>query len=413
MSEAAPPVMGQEARQRAAQRAALRAGLRGGANAFAVVTAVGVAIGMIEYAVSGGAYRLWTWVKVGFLYVASFCTVSLHADVTGLDGATGELRYRFPLLAGTALALWLLARAGRAVVRRRVSAGATVAGLAGAVVSFALPVFLISLPATLRFPGVVHVDVHAVRWQAALYPVVIACAGVAAGAFLESRARIRPGIVAAVEGGWRAFAMALWFAFVGFLLLAAVKPASTGAYAREMRDEGRLGMLTVTHHALMLPAQSMWVLAPSMGGVTEASIGPDDTSSVTIRRAVLGRGAVAFGPARADPIVLGGGFYLFLLVPLVASVLGGRHAGRGASNTRGRVALGAGVGVVFAAMVGAGAWASGASVPIPAIGWGLVSIGVGMPSTVVVALVWGVGGGSLGVMTSRIGAQDPVDPAAG
>ena len=47
--------------------AAARAALRG-LVAFAVLAGVGIAIGLAEYAASGGRYRLWTWIKVGFLY---------------------------------------------------------------------------------------------------------------------------------------------------------------------------------------------------------------------------------------------------------------------------------------------------------------------------------------------------------
>jgi Family of unknown function (DUF6350) len=392
---------------------AIRAGLLGGFLAFAAATCLGVAIGLSEFAASGGAYRLWTWVKVGFLYVVSFATASLRATVVAPgEAGTGvpqEIRLRFSLLLGTVLILWLLSLAGRRVARSGSRPAAVVAGAVAGVVGFSVPVFAIALPATLRFPGALRVEVSPVLWQAALYPVLIAGIGLAAGVGLERRDRIPRAVEAAVRGGWRMLVSSLVLAFLGFLSVAALKEGATGAYAREMQAEGRVGALSVTHHLLLLPDQSVWILAPSMGGSTHVSFGGAARTVVSIDRVELGSVPryVMKGRLAEPSVPLGGGFYLFLLVPAVATVLGGRAAGAASSRWPGRSARGAAAGVVFAALVAAAAWASAITVPIPAAGWTPVSVQVAMPSTVALALTWGVVGGALGGLSSALGARTP------
>jgi len=387
---------------------AIRGGLLGGLRVFALATAIGVAIAMVEFAASGGAYRLWTWVKVGFLYVVSFCTAALRVTVLA-PRANGVrvpevFQLRFAFLLGTFGLLWVLARVGRSLARAA-DPRVILAGSASAVVGFAVPVFVIALPATLRFPGLLDTDVAPVLWQAALFPAVIAAAGVGAGVFLERRNRATPSLVAVVLGGWRMFVLALVLAFVGFLLLAAVKIGPTGAYAREMQSEGRVGVLSVTHHLLLLPNQSMWIVGPSMGGSTEIAFGGGDPSIVSVDGVSLNTAAAAAAAVSEPSIHLGGGFYLFLLVPAVATVAGGRSAGRTATGVLRRMGLGAGAGVVFALLIAAASWASAATIPIPALGWAPVSVRTVMPSTVVIALAWGVLGGILGGVSAPLGTE--------
>jgi hypothetical protein len=153
----------------------------------------------------------------------------------------------------------------------------------------------------------------------------------------------------------------------------------------------------------MLPNQSLWTLAPSMGGSTDLSFGRGDRGMVSIGRLELGSTGVTGEPS----VPLGGGYYLFLLVPAVATVAGGRSAGRDGSNGIRRMGLGAAAGVAFALLVAVGAWASAAAIPIPALGWAPVSIEATMPSTALIALAWGVLGGVVGGLSSPLGASRP------
>jgi hypothetical protein len=109
-------------------------------------------------------------------------------------------------------------------------------------------------------------------------------------------------------------------------------------------------------------------------------------------------------------VKLGGGFYLFLLVPLAATVLGGRRAAAGLRGSGARLVRGTAAGVVFGVLVGAAALFSGSSLPLPLLGQFdvlPVSIRATMPSTAVLALGWGMVGGALGAFTCRWPASHP------
>ena len=345
MSTAAPPAEREAPASPSGARGRDRG--RGGpwaSSAFGIVTALGVVIGMAEYAATKGAYRPWTWIKVGFLYLLSFCGVGVHVDSSGpstFGVGASHLLFRFPMMVCTALVLWLLFRAGRASGERILgSVGAASACVVAAAAAFAIPAFLVSLPATLRFPNVAG-TVSPVRWQAAVLPFGLALCAAAAGAVRGARVaagadlRRGGGWVAVLEGGWRMFLLALGLAFVAFLVLAAVKPDGSAAYARFVRDSGRVGAVTVAHHALLLPDQSVWVLAPAMGGSTQVVVSSAEPFPSTITLSGIDEGALGLF---LDPtgelsgggrIALGGGFYLFLLVPLAATSLerapGGGH----------------------------------------------------------------------------------------
>jgi hypothetical protein len=182
-------------------------------------------------------------------------------------------------------------------------------------------------------------------------------------------------------------------------------------------------VLLAGHHALLLPNQSFLVVAPSMGGCTSLS-GPGGTVPLVCPGTLPALDdpglvpAVARGddaPARSMPL----GYWAFLLIPAVATVGGGRWAARtsrGRSGGRERALRGAGAGVVFAVLMGAGTWMAGIDV-------GLTLNAASTPTsftlaasplgTASLALVWGVIGGVLGA--SLLGDQGegtpvPVEP---
>lgn len=402
MSSTGPP-------GRAATGGALRAALDG-AIAAAIAAGAGIALALIAYLVLGRPYRLWTWIKVGFLYLLSFCGVEIRADAFEgtFPGPPLHLVYRFPLWVGTALVVACLLMVGRRVARDTRSVSRRALAALAAVAGFAVPVALVSLSVRLVFPDIGGAVVTPIRWQAAVLPGVVAAASVAAGIYLESRrASPRSRLAAWLEGAFTMTWTALALAFVGFLILAAVKPSSTATYARAMGAAGHTGGIIVVHHALMLPAQSLWILAPSMGGVTEVGLGLGDRSRVVLSGIDLGAGAATLVEGSKHPRVpLGGGFYVFLLVPMVASVWGGRRAAAGSGSIDDAVVAGAGAGVAFAIVMGVAAWFSRAAVPIPPRFPAPVSIVPSMPSTALLALVWGVLGGTLGALSTRwIGAR--------
>ena len=103
----------------------------------------------------------------------------------------------------------------------------------------------------------------------------------------------------------------------------------------------RVAALLLGHHALLLPNQSFFVLAPSMGGCTELR-GPKASIPLLCpgRLPNLGSPDILDDIARVDGAAqpTGGttadrpmpaGYWMFVLVPAVATFSGGRSAGSG------------------------------------------------------------------------------------
>jgi len=407
-------------------RAAWPSAVKGGLLAF-LATTIAAQLVPVSIDVFGGGLALSTAIKLGWFYELAFHKVAI--DVTGAGGATGRISIAF--LSGTGFAIWVLFRAGRRAARRAgPSFGPRV--LAGAMVGpvYALPIAAITslvrlqlstggsfAPETLGFRGVV--------WQAFALPALLGIgAGGAAGALeaLPRNSRGRAWLV----GGWRALLGALGLAVVGVLVLAAVKPQGTAAYARAVSSNGpRAAALVLGHHALLVPNQSFFVLAPSMGGCTElrgpkASIPllcpgrlPALSSPDILDDVARVDGAQPAGGANADR-PMPAGYWMFVLVPAVATFSGGRSAGSG-SGARESLVRGAGAGVVFAVLVGVGSWLASAELVLHAVespGTTVLTLGPRPLPTALLALAWGVVGGVLGATTRRQeeGTPVPVEP---
>ena len=416
-------------------RAAWPSAIKGGLLAF-VATAIAAQIVPISIDVFGGGLALSTALKLGWFYELAFHKVAI--DVTGSGGATGRISLAF--LSGTGLAIWVLFRAGRTAARR---AGPSLRArvLAGAMVGpvYALPIAVITSIVRLRLHtgGVFApetVGFHGVVWQAFALPALLGIgAGGAAGA-LDALPRDSRGH-AWLVGGWRGLLGALGLAAIGVLVLAAVRPAGNGRPTRgSCRRTGRVSpRLLLGHHALLLPNQSFFVLAPSMGGCTELT-GSDDDDPAAVSRPAAGPG-VARHPRRhrarrrrrsersrgtiADR-PMPAGYWAFVLVPALATFAAGRYAGASAVGT-GPIARVAGArrrrrrGVRpprgCRELVGerrAGR-ARGRG-----IGTTALTLGPRPVPTALLALAWGVVGGALGASIRRQeeGTPVPVEPDA-
>jgi hypothetical protein len=414
-------------------RAAWPSAVKGGLLAF-LATAIAAQIIPISIDIFGGGLALSTALKLGWFYELAFHKVAI--DVTGAGGATGRISLAF--LSGTGLAIWVLFRAGRAAARRAgPSFGARV--LAGAMVGpvYALPIALITSFVRLRLHtgGVFApqtVGFHGVVWQAFALPALLGIgAGGVAGA-LDSWPRGSRGH-AWLVGGWRGLLGALGLAAIGVLVLAAVRPEGTAAYARAVSSNGpRVAALLLGHHALLLPNQSFFVLAPSMGGCTELS-GPKASIPLLCpdRLPNLGSPDILDDIARIDGAArsTGGttadrpmpaGYWAFVLVPALATFNAGRFAGSGVSGPgrlRESLVRGAGAGVVFAALVGVGSWLANAELVVhgaEGIGTRALTLGPRPLPTALLALAWSLVGGTLGAWTRRQeeGTPVPVEPDA-
>ena len=404
----APEVAGTDAPPATAPGDVLVAGLcRGALLVFLPVFVAGQALAWLTYAASRW-YHPYSWFKIGLAETLSSVRVPFTASAqpSGVLGPGAPGRLVLATGALTIAVLVLAYRAGREQARafeRRPGAAA----LAGAAIApgVALPMLVIAFPVTLGFPQFGIERLEPVLWQAFAMPLVVSgAAGAAGGAAVARDAleeRVGPRVVGAVVGG----ATALWWgvvgAFVAVLLVAAVSPGPTGAYARFVSRTGGSGAATVIEHAALLPNQSALVLPVAMGAHATLSVGGEP--AVVLSRdgidASQGAGVLlaAYAGAQGNAASFPGWFWGFLLVPLVATVLGG-HAAAGDEPRRGERALrGAAGGVVFAVLCVAAAWAAQIEVPAWAdLTNGGATLGVPLGTTGGLALAWGVLGGALG-----------------
>jgi hypothetical protein len=408
-------------------RAAIPVAIKGGLGAFAIVALVGQAVpALID--VFGGGLALPTALKLGWFYELSFHRVGI--DITATGGATARLSIAF--LAGTGLALFLLYRVGRAAVGRagpvlgdRVFA-VTIVGL-----SYALPIAVITAFVHLRLdPGVAFlpgtVRLQGVLWQAFVFPALLGITAAGAGATVGSMPQ-GSRVCVWLVGGWRMVLGALALAVIGVLMLAAVRPQGLATYTRAVSADGSwVALLLLGHHALLLPDQSFLVLASSMGGCTSLR-GPAATVSLICpgtlpaldTPTMLDDLARVRGSTRAPSASrsMPAGYGAFVLVPLLAALAAGRRLAASVDSVTVRIRRAAGAGVVFAALVGVGTWMANVEMVVgraDAPGTSSFTLGARPLPTALLALAWGVVGGSVGALTlGRLqdeGTPVPVEP---
>jgi len=388
----------------------LVSGLRRGALlVFLPVFVAGQALAWLTYAASHW-YHPYSWFKIGLAETLSSVRVPFTASTQAAHvpgpGAPGRLVVATGAL--TILVLVLAYRAGREQARafeRRPGAAA----LAGSAVALgvAIPMLLIAFPVTLGFPQFGIQRLEPVLRQALVMPLVVSgAAGAAGGAAVARDAleeRVGGRAMGAVVGGATAFWWGIVGAFLAVLLVGAISPGPTGAYARFVSRTGGSGAATVIEHASLLPNQSALLLPVTMG--TKATLSVGGQPAVVLSRegidASQGAGVLlaglagAMGYTASFPVW----FWGFLLVPLIATVLGGRAAAGQERGTGERALRGAAGGVVFAILCVAAAWAAGLEVPAWAdITKGDATLGVPLLATGGLALAWGVLGGALGAL---------------
>lgn len=383
-------------------RGPLATALARGALTFVWVALAGQAIAFAEYAATG-LYRPWSWAKIGLLYLLSFCGVAFEASGGALGSAPS--RVRIVLMLGTALVVWLSFRAGRATAGTAAPQDVRRAALWGAApaLTFALLAGIGSLLVTLRFPDNGIERLHPIAWEAFVLPLVLVAAAGAAGGMAATIGDRPTRASEFVAGGWRMFAAALLLAFAGVLALAALEPGVTSGYARGLDHMGAGGAVLFGHHLLLAPNQSLDVLAPSMGGATELRV-QDEVTRLTVRGLEPSEALGLFTEWGSDGLDLPPAYLAFLVVPLVATLMGGRRAGGSVSDGRERALRGVGAGLVFGTLVAAGALMATVTVSSPG-GWS-GRLGPAMPSTALLGFAWGVIGGVAGALLPR--ARQPI-----
>ena len=407
-------------------------GLIRGGLAFVVMVALGQAVAFaVNLAQSPGA-PAGTAAKLGWIYFGWFhhATVTTHltpsvdgaASGSALSGGAGlTADVGLALMLGTFLAIALLYRGGRLVADRAGGSGvarmlhgmkvapayAIAAFLVTGLVSFDIPI-----PANAAVAGSLQLRPWDLSWL--VLPLLIAAAAGAAGGLRSGRHELLSRdpwgrrAAGAVAGGLRMFVLGLVLSFVGLLVLAVIELSATKTYFRTVSTPPTSETAVVAHQVLLLPNQSMWVLVPAMGGCDGLHGGGVSASflcystfpttvSVTPEGVISGTQDV-----RADFGSAPSAYLLFLLVPALSVVLGGRYAARKRARLRGEaVGVGAAAGVVFAVLVALGSWLASASLAISSSTAGIptnasILIGPGVWVAGLLALMWGVVGGGLG-----------------
>jgi hypothetical protein len=406
---------------RAAWRAAAR-GLLWGLGIGLAVGAVGQLTAFVLFLAQGANGSYGPYLRLGAVYVELFHRVSLEVRALPLgEGPPLSVGLGLGLLLIPSAAVAVLGLAGRRIARSSpAGTGATVLGLAAgyAVVPFLLS-FVgdgdVTLPASISAAASLEIRVSttsalAVPFAMALVAVVIGTLSVPADAGSGSSGDALA--AEAVRGGVRAFALGLLLSIVGVLVLASVQPWFARAYAAVIGapDSWRGRVVVGGHAALLLPNQAMWVLVPAMGGCDEAVVDARRTPFLCLWRVpttlpvtvAADAGIVGVEPTYRPPPR---GYLAFLLLPLVATVVGGIRAGHGASSTRNAVVLGAASGLVFAGLVAAAI--AFARIDVRATGGFLgdsvvrFALGPELLRGTGLAAVWGVAGGTVGGALSR------------
>jgi zinc-ribbon domain len=356
-----------------------------------------------------------------------------------------SVRFAATLMFGALLGLWLLFLGGRAVAREaggpgwaRPLHGAKVA-LPYAVLALAYS-FLAQVSVDESVPGLpagsgpptIGVAILSAVWWPLLFGLVAGPAGgITTGPLLAGRGstwerRSR----AAISGGWVMAALAVALSFVGFLVLAAVNPEVTGAYFRLVAaGDLATGASIIIGTVLFLPNASTGIAAAAMGGSMGLDLFGSSCALISYAKFPL-RATDApsgepspFAFCDAIPVDFGIapiGYFLFLLVPIAATVLGGIRAARRADavTTGEATSVGAAAGVVFAVvLLGFMILARiTAVVDVPFfsgfLGGGGLAAGPDLLSGTLLALVWGAAGGALGGLVAgrrieKVQAGDP------
>jgi len=403
-------------------------GLAWGGLAFVVMAALGQAVAFAVNLARAPGVSAGTAAKLGWLYFGWFHHAAVTTRLTSVEGARagGEAGLTadvgLAMMLGTFLAIAILYKGGRAVADGA-RGGGVARVLHGMKVApaYAIPPFVVSglvsidvpIPRNALVAGSLQMPSWGLSWF--VLPLLIAAAAGAAGGLRSGRYELVSHdpwgrrAAGAIAGGLRMFVLALVLSFAGLLVLAAVRPGATRTYFETVSGPPTdQTTMNIAHHVLLLPNQSMWVLVPAMGGCDGLSGGGVSAnflcySKVPRTVSVSPEGLISDTPVvRADFGKAPSGYFLFLLVPALSVVLGGRYAARKRARLRWEaVGVGAASGVVFAVLVTLGSWLASVSAGLSSSAAGIpantsVLIGPAVGAAGFLALVWGVVGGGLG-----------------
>jgi Family of unknown function (DUF6350) len=324
----------------------------------------------IVFAKAGGGI-FYSFNHAGMVFEVPRATIppGLIPGTTGSQVPT-SLAVRFtavlPILLGTVLLVWLLIRAGRDLARQAGGASPLwVRAVDGAKVAIPYAVLCFGVAWAVRFSIPTpqgQVTIHPSYIAALLWPLGLgllfgALGGMRSGTDDQWAANAwwQRGRGALSGAGWMV-TLGLAFSFAGLLVLAVVKPSATVDYFQGIFDQGAVsGVSGIVATLMVVPNMASFILFPAMipTCLTASAqvVGPSFSFCVLswtqFPREVEGAGAAGLptGALPNPPI----GYYLFILAPLLAVILGGMLAARrGKSQTRQEaIGLGAAAGFLF------------------------------------------------------------------
>ena len=398
---------------------------------FLLIAGIGIVAAVTTLGLAAPGVSLGGALRVGALYLGPFHHVALvfegdlAVDSSTLPGAnlpgggSATIELGVALLAVTGLAVWLLFRAGRLSAFGD-RAGARALTGSRVALGYAPPVLLVPLLVRFEEPvelgsfatGGVRISLSA--WQAFVFPFAIAAlAGASGGVWSWASSALDPSAArarAVLGGGWRMFLLALALSYVGLFVAGIAQPdeavalatPSTARYVDTVFERPGPGSALLAHHLALSPNEAIWTFVPA-AGACDVIRGSERSDVLCYGRfpTFVPGGEVAFG--NAPP-----GYLAFLLVPAIATIVGGRWAGSVSGRSGAApAAVGAAAGVVFAVLMLGAIVASSITLTFGADAdaarrGGHLWIGPDPVTGTLVSLAWGVIGGAIGGATSGL-----------
>jgi hypothetical protein len=342
--------------------------LIGAITTIVVLGAIGEVMAFLLYA-AGDQTRpsVITFARLGGLLVYAFHHVGIvFQQDSGLSGVSpvdlgGGVTVAAAALLGTFIGLWLIWRFGRKI-GDEVGGSGWVRGVHGA--KFAIPyaVLTLILAFVVRIPknsldASGSPAIHPSYLAAFFWPLGLAALAGFFGGFrsggeqpwsMSPRGRYGRG---AIQGGAWMMGLALCLAFVGLVFLAPTHPDATADYFRPFNDKTAQGTALVAATLLVVPNLAAGlILFPAMGTCLSAGgnlLGFGGSVCVISWTQFPSNGINA--QAGLDLPSPPAAYFLYLLVPLLAVLIGGRMAARrgGASTREQAVGIAALAGVVY------------------------------------------------------------------
>lgn len=377
--------------------------------------------------------------KTALLSQMTWHAVSFDTEVTIPQeeltpfGASFQVSVTLAVMLGLAFSGYLLFRAGRRLAERH-PVGGWLSGIRGLQIATAYGVAMLLLGLLARIDislqeiaptgegagGAVSIRPSLLGSFGMPFLLGLFAAGAGSlGGKLSPRTHPVRLALAALAGGWRAAWMAVAFATIGFLIVAALHPDATRAYLELIPGGGLSRVVLVVGTLLLLPNVGTGIAAASMGGsINATSFTALGESCALISYVQFPAGMSGFSgggspPGCGIPLDLGTApvpYFLFLIVPLVATIAGGALAAQRSGTTGTR--QGALTGMTIALPYALWLWVLGL---IARAGYSANTgffdlqtwIGPGLLSTVLLGLVWGASGGAIG---GALGARKRVGP---